>query len=252
MDDLWQGYGKYVALVCLIVLPMAFEKDFGTAVIVAIIAFLMFFFAEIRLTYILATALSFLTAGLIYLMTSKYMLYRINSYIDQLMYNKKYIWQLDQSLISFGLGGIWGQGIGSSRQKYHFLPEAHKDFIFSIIGEELGFIGAVGTLLLFFLIIYRGIKIAQTAPDGYGRILAGGLTACVATYAFVNAAVATAVLPTTGIPMPFVSYGGSAIVSHLAGIGLLVNISSKCDDSYTHYYKWSTYKKRLNRKLFRL
>ena len=132
----------------------------------------------------------------------------------------------------------------------NFLPEAHKDFIFAILGEEIGFIGAVLVILLFFFFIYRGIKIAKEAPDSYGLLLAGGITVCIGSYAFINIAVALGILPTTGIPMPFFSYGGSSLVSNLAAIGLMINISSQGRKSYANYFGMSTYNKRLNRNIF--
>ena len=194
--------------------------------------------------------MTFFTGGLAYILKNPYQLARIHSFIKQMIDKNMMDWQLQQSMISLALGGFWGQGIGNSRQKYAFLPEAHSDFIYSVIGEEVGLIGTVGVLILFFIIIYRGMKIAQSAPDGYGRLLASGITACIGSYALINAAVALAILPTTGLPMPFVSYGGSALISHFAAVGILINISSQCDESYMNYSSWKTYKKRLNRSAF--
>ncbi len=119
-----------------------------------------------------------------------------------------------------------------------------------MVGEELGFIGATVTLLFFFLIFYRGIRIAQYAPTGYARLLAGGISICIGAYAFINAAVALALLPTTGIPMPFMSYGGSALVSHLAAVGILLNISMQGSKSYSRQEHWQVYNKRLKRPVF--
>lgn len=136
-------------------------------------------------------------------------------------------------------------GVGNSVQKYEFLPEAYKDMVFSIIGEELGLFGTIGVLIMFLLILYRGMRIARYAPNGYGRLLAGGITACIGLYAFINAAVAVGLVPTTGIPMPFISYGGSALVSHLIGIGLLLNISSYSDPANARFEHETTYRKRV-------
>ena len=160
-------------------------------------------------------------------------------------------YQVKQSLISFAQGGLLGRGLGNSLQKYEFLPEAHKDFIFSILGEELGFVGAVLVLGLFMLFIYRGVRIARNAPDYYGVLLAGGITVCIGTYAMFNAGVAVALLPTTGLPMPFFSFGGSSLVSHLAAIGLLINISMQGHQNYANYFGWPALQDRLNRPIFR-
>jgi len=136
-------------------------------------------------------------------------------------------WQVKQSLIGLGQGGLFGVGLGNGRQKFHFLPEPFTDFIFSIVGEEMGFFGAVLLLTLFVLLMWRGLRIALRAPDRPGRLLAAGITLSITSYGFLNAAVACNVLPTTGIPMPFISYGGSALAMNLVGIGILLNISAQ-------------------------
>ncbi len=250
--ETWRGFLKQMGLVVMIAGLVALEKDLGTALIIAIIAFVMFFFAEVRLGYLISIGSSILTASLIYLMANPYMLKRVDTYKDSLFLRNINDYQLTQSLISFQVGGIFGLGIGNSRQKYEFLPEAYKDFIFPIIGEELGLLGTVLVLVLFFVIIYRGIQIAKTAPDGYGRLLAGGITVCIGIYAFFNAAVTLALLPTTGIPMPFISYGGSAMVTHLAAIGILMNISAQGNKSFMNYPNRRIYKNRINRMSFNM
>ncbi len=250
LKEFWSGFVAYMSLVGFVVLFIAMEKDLSSAVIVGLIAFLMFYFADVKLSYLLSALLSFTTLAMLYMMRTPYQLERVHKFIDQLLHRAPLAWQLQQSLIGMALGGFLGQGIGNSRQKYAFLPEAHKDFIFSVIGEEAGFIGTIIVLILFGLIIYRGLKIAQYAPDVYGRLLAGGITACIATYAMLNASVALGIVPTTGIPMPFISYGGSALISHLAAIGLLINISSQCDSSYANYLNRDTYDEHLNRSTF--
>jgi len=243
----WRAFLKQIVLVVMIAGLVALEKDMGSALIIAIIAFAMFFLAEVRLGYLISIGLSIVSMSLIYLMANEYMLKRIYTYIDFLFNQNVNNYQLTQSFISFNFGGIFGLGFGNSRQKYEFLPEAHKDFIFSVIGEELGLVGAVFVLILFFIIIYRGIQIAKTAPDGYGRLLASGITVCIGIYAFFNAAVTLAILPTTGIPMPFISYGGSAMVTHLAAIGILINISAQGNKSFMNYPSKYTYKNRIKR-----
>ena len=135
-------------------------------------------------------------------------------------------WQLDQSLIAIGSGGWIGRGIGAGLQKYLFLPEAHTDFIFSILAEETGFLGATLLLVLFALLIWRGLRTASRARDPFCFLLAGGLTVQIGLYAFVNLSVATGLAPTTGLPLPFVSYGGSALVANLMAAGLLYRVSA--------------------------
>jgi len=250
LDDFWGGFLKMVGIMMMIVIPVALEPDLGTALNIAIIAFLMFFFAEVKISYLLATGLTAVSAGFTMMMAKGYQLRRMLDFIDHFFHQGELGWQVKQSLISLAQGGFWGQGIGASRQKYYFLPEAHKDFIFSIVGEEVGFVGSVAVAVLFFIIIYRGIKIAQWAPDGYGRLLASGITVCIGGYAMINMAVCVAIVPTTGIPMPFISYGGTALISHLAAVGLLINISSQGSEAFANSPSWRTYKKRLDRRAF--
>ncbi len=245
--ETWKGFLVHIFVAGVIIVLIAAEKDLGTAIMVTIIVFSMFFLAEVKFIYILSLGMTAITAGLAYLVRNPYMLKRVYSYIDVSINNNFSDYQLQQSINAFRFGGIFGRGIGNSIQKYEFLPEAHKDFIFSVIGEELGMIGAIAVLVLFFVVMYRGFQIAKTAPDGYGKLLAGGITICIGLYAFFNAAVTLAILPTTGIPMPFISYGGSAMVTHLAAVGVLINISSQSRKSFMNYPSRSTYQSRINR-----
>jgi cell division protein FtsW len=130
-----------------------------------------------------------------------------------------------QSLLAFGSGGLFGVGLGASRQKFFYLPERHTDFIFAILGEELGLLGTLGLLAVFGLFIYRGFRIARAAPDRYGALLALGITASVAGQALMNMGVATGLLPVTGVPLPFVSFGGTSLVTTMLQVGILLNIS---------------------------
>jgi cell division protein FtsW len=135
-------------------------------------------------------------------------------------------WQLSQSLIAIGSGGLFGRGLGGGMQKLLFLPEAHTDFIFSIIAEELGFIGATALLVALGLFLWRGLRVAARSPDTFSALLAGGLTVQIGLYGVANLAVATGLAPTTGLPLPFVSYGGSALLVNLAAVGILYRISA--------------------------
>ncbi len=135
-----------------------------------------------------------------------------------------------QSLYALGSGGLFGVGLGRSREKFLYLPEPHTDFIFAILGEELGFIGTVTVILLFFLFAWRGYKIAISAPDIYGSLLAAGLTTMIIMQALMNIAVVTASMPVTGIPLPFISFGGSALIFTLLGVGILLNVSRYIHD----------------------
>ncbi|HEV2907256.1 MAG TPA: FtsW/RodA/SpoVE family cell cycle protein, partial [Actinomycetota bacterium] len=133
-------------------------------------------------------------------------------------------YQAMQSFIGLGSGGLFGVGLGASRQKWLTLPNAHTDFIYSIIGEELGLLGALVVLTLFGLFVYSGIRIALRAPDMFGRLLAAGITAWIGLQAVVNLGAVTGLLPITGVPLPFVSFGGSSLVVSLAAVGVLVSV----------------------------
>jgi cell division protein FtsW len=133
-------------------------------------------------------------------------------------------YQIVQSLIALGSGHVFGVGLGASRQKWMYMPNAHTDFIFSILGEELGLIGELVVLALFAMLVYVGIRIAMRAPDAFGRLLAAGITAWLGVQAFVNLGGATGVLPITGVPLPFVSFGGSSLIVSLVAVGVLASI----------------------------
>jgi cell division protein FtsW len=134
-------------------------------------------------------------------------------------------YQAQQSLISLGNGGFWGLGLGNSMEKNLFLPTPHTDFIYAIIGEELGLLGAIFVITLFLLIFQRGIKIAKETTDPFGVMLTVGISFSIIIYAFINVAVVTGIIPVTGLPMPLVSHGGSSLVMNLACLGILLNIS---------------------------
>ena len=141
-------------------------------------------------------------------------------------------YQIIQSFFALGSGGIFGLGLGESRQKTMYLPEPHNDFIFAIIGEELGLVGCLFVIALFILFVYRGIVIAITAKDVYGTLLAIGITGIIGIQAIMNIAVVTGAIPVTGVPLPFISYGGTALVINLCAMGVLLNISRQCEREY--------------------
>jgi cell division protein FtsW len=141
-------------------------------------------------------------------------------------------YQMDQSILAIGSGGWLGRGLGESRQKWFFLPDAHTDFVFAIIGEELGFLGACLVVLLFLILLWRAYEAARRAPDRFGYLLAAGIGISIGVYAGINLMVATGLFPTTGLPLPFVSYGGSAILTTLFSLGILENIASQGDSAF--------------------
>ncbi len=201
------------------------EPALGTTIAIMMIITAMFFLAGVRLSHLGGLVLAALP--IIYFSISRvgYRLARWEAFWHPEENLQGINYQTRQSLIALGSGGLRGVGLGHSRQKFLFLPAPHTDFIYSIIGEEGGFIGAVIVLCLFLIFIWRGLRIAHRAPDLHGFLLASGLTIMIATYTAVNIGVAMGVCPTTGLPLPFISYGGSSLVLSLASTGILLSIS---------------------------
>jgi cell division protein FtsW len=201
------------------------QPDLGTGTVLLGTSVLMIFIAGARMGHLLGLALLGVAgfAGLI--LAAPYRIKRITAFIDPWQDPLGAGYQLIQSLYAIGPGGIMGLGIGMSRQKFLYLPEPYNDFIFSILAEELGFIGGTTVLLLFLLLLWRGMRIAITAPDLFGSLLAVGIIGMVAIQVVINVGVVTGMFPVTGITLPFLSYGGSSLTLMLTGIGVLLNIS---------------------------
>jgi cell division protein FtsW len=188
----------------------------------------MLFVGRARMVHLGLTVGALVPLLAVYMFSAEYRMRRIMSYLDGTGGGKTN-YQLWQAMIGFGNGGVFGLGPGNSRQRDLFLPESYGDFVFSIVGEEYGLVGTLFIVGLFLLIMLRGIRIARHAPDDLGRSLAVGVTAAIAVYGLVNGAVTLGILPTTGLPMPFVSFGGSSMLFSAAAVGVLLNISSQTD-----------------------
>lgn len=201
------------------------QPDLGTTVALAGTTIILMVAAGVRFIYLGLIALGGLAgvAALIYL--APYRMKRFLAFLDPWSDPLGGGFQVIQSLLALGSGGLFGLGLGASRQKFFYLPERHTDFIFAIIGEELGFLGALLVLLLFFGFLWRGYKIAITAPDSFGSLVAVGITSLIAFQALINLGVVTGSLPVTGITLPFISYGGSSLLFTLIGVGVLLNVS---------------------------
>jgi cell division protein FtsW len=201
------------------------EPDFGTSMSLVLIASVMVFAAGLNYRYIVGAALVALPAMYILVMGSAYrrrrMLTFLNPWEDPLGDG----FQIIQSLIAVGTGGVWGKGLMSGVQKLFYLPEPHTDFIYSVISEELGLLGASAVLLCFCVVTWRGLRVSLRAPDPFGAFLALGLTTMVALQAFINISVVLGLMPTKGIPLPLVSFGGSSLLINLVGMGILLNVS---------------------------
>jgi len=203
------------------------QPDFGSAVTFALVASIMLFAGGANLAHLGGTVLAMLPIFFAAVAHKAYRLRRITAFLDPWSDPQGAGHQIIQSFLAFGSGGVFGRGLGEGRQKLLFLPERHSDFIFAVIGEELGLIGALVVVLLFLVILWRGIKIALGASDEFSRLLAVGITSLISVQAMINMAVVTGLLPTKGIALPLVSYGGSSLVVTLAALGILLNISKE-------------------------
>ena len=225
IDDLGYSLLPIGAVVGLVVGLILAEPDLGTAVSIAMIAAMMVFAAGVNYRYVIGLALASLPALYILIMTSDYRRRRVMAFLDPWSDPLDGGFQLIQSMIAVGTGGVFGRGLMGGVQKLFYLPEPHNDFIYAVIGEELGLLGATVVLACFCVIIWRGLRTSMRAPDRFGAFLAIGLTTMVAFQAFFNISVVLGLLPPKGIPLPFVSAGGSSLLINLIGMGMLLNIS---------------------------
>jgi cell division protein FtsW len=214
-----------------IVLLVVVEPDLGTAVSIAMIAAVMVFAAGISYRY-LATAGLMALPALYFLLREDYRWRRVAAFMDPWSDPLRDGYQMIQSMIAVGVGGVFGRGLMDGVQKLFYLPEPHNDFIFAVVSEELGLIGATVVLACFCIITWRGLRTAMRAPDRFGAFLALGLTTMVAFQAFFNMSVVLGLAPTKGIPLPFVSYGGSSLLINLIGMGMLLNVSQHVSGSH--------------------
>ena len=229
------GYGlvPFAVLIGAIAGLIVLQPDFGTAGVIVAVAGIMFFLAGADIGQILAGLVVSSGTFLLLIANSPHAQARIQSYLDMLNDPAQASYHVQQALIALGSGGLFGLGPGASRQKFGYLPVPHTDSVFAVLGEELGLIGALIVIGLFAFLAYRGFRIALRAPDAYGTLTATGVTCWIVIEALINIAVMIGILPLTGIPLPFISYGGSALVSLLAAIGLLQSIARGSRKGFT-------------------
>ncbi|ADL51498.1 stage V sporulation protein E [Clostridium cellulovorans] len=214
--------GAYAALVLI-------QKSLSITMVILGTTLILLFVGGVKKKYFAIVLGLVFTFGVVFILIEPYRLERLLSFTDPFADPRGDGYQLIQSWYALASGGLLGQGLGQSRQKCFFIPEPHNDFIFSIIGEELGLVGCLFILFLFSVLIYRGIRIASKAKDTYGSLLAVGIISVIAIQTVINIAVVTGAMPVTGVPMPFISYGGSSLVINLASMGILLNISSQTE-----------------------
>jgi cell division protein FtsW len=205
------------------------QPNFSTGSMIILMSLVMLFISRARFLHLFGTLAAAVPVLAGVALTRPHVIQRIKSFIDGSASGGHLNYQLMQGIIGFGNGGLFGVGPGLSKQRDFFLPESYGDFVFSIVGEEYGVIGTIFFMTLFLIIMLRGFKIAKFARDDFGRLLAIGITSVVTLYALVNAGVTLGILPTTGLPMPLVSYGGSSLLFTSFAIGVLLNISAQTD-----------------------
>lgn len=220
------GLIPFGILLGLIVVPIALQPDFSTVVIIGITTGTMFFLAGARIWHLMIVVLVGVILGFFIIQNYSYAQDRVDTYLASLADPTEANYHTQQVITAFVTGGWTGKGLGQGTQKFNnALPAPHTDSIFAVIGEELGVIGASFVVLLYVVFVIRGFQIARRAVDSFGALLAIGLTLWVATQALLNIAVMTAIIPTSGLPLPFISYGGSALMVTMVGVGLMLNVS---------------------------
>ena len=225
--NFFYGFLPLLLISGIVVSLILMQPDLGTAVVFLALSIIMLFVSGANMLHLFPPVLASIPALYFLIFRVPYRLKRIIGYLDPWGDAERSGFQIVQSFLALGSGGILGVGLGSSRQKLFYLPQAHTDFIFSIIGEELGLIGTLGIVFLFSAFVYLGIKISIKTKDLFGKFLALGITFSIALKAIINIAVSTGAIPTKGLPLPFVSYGGTALIFNMVGVALLLNIAKK-------------------------
>ncbi len=218
------GFLPHILVLVVFTGLLFLQPDFGSVVIFTALTWIMLFVGGVRLRHLLSALIPLLPLAYLLMINAEYRLKRLLSFLDPWRYPTAEGYQVIHSMRAFGTGKVWGTGVGGGYQKLFYLPEPHTDFIFSVIGEELGLAGVVVILCLFALILWRGMNIARHAEDPFGCYLAMGLTVSITLQVCVNMGVALGLLPTKGLVLPFLSYGGSSLLMNMAAVGILMNI----------------------------
>ncbi len=221
------GFFPYMVILALMLGILLKQHELGSALTLFFVAFMMLFIAGSKLKYIGGCGVLAAPFGWYFIVSEPYRWERIKAYLDPWQDPTGTGFQIIQSWIAVGTGGLFGQGLGESKQKLFYLPEAHTDFILAVTGEELGFVGITIIASMFFLLVLRSIRVALYAEDNFGRFLAYGIAVLLGTEAFFNMAVVTGMVPTKGLALPFISYGGSSLIVTLLATGILLNVSSR-------------------------
>ena len=229
MKGFLHGYLPAIAILGAVVGLVLLEPDLGTAITVSLIAVIILYVGGVNPLHIWASFLASLPVLYVLLFRVAYRRKRLMTFMNPWADKRGAGFQIIQSFVALGSGGPFGVGLGQSRQKLFYLPASHTDFIFSIIGEELGFLGVAVIILLFGMFVWQGMKVAFRAIGAFERSLALGIVSLVAIETIINIGVTAGALPTKGLPLPFISYGGSGLIFHLAAVGLLLNVAKSCE-----------------------
>lgn len=225
LKDFWSGFLPPMLVLAGVTMLVLLQPDLGTAISFVVLTFSMLFVAGVKPAHLFLSMLAALPFLYILVFSVPYRRARILAFLNPWLDPRGTGFQIIQSQIALGSGGFWGLGLGQSRQKLFYLPAAHTDFIFSIIGEELGLVGGCVVILLFIFLIAQMSRIIRQVRDPFGRLICIGTTLMIAFSTVVNIGVSIGSLPTKGLPLPFISYGGSSLIFHMAAVGLLLNVS---------------------------
>jgi len=227
IKDFFEGLVPFLLIVAIIVFLLIKQPDVGTLGVAIMIALSIFFVSGAKLSHLFFMALGGAAAFLALIKMEPYRMNRILVFFNSELDPRGMGYQITQALLAIGSGGLWGVGLGHSLQKFNYLPEPVGDSIFAIIGEELGLVGVIFLIMLFLIVALRGMKIAKNAPDEFSKLVAIGIVAWIFFQAFINISAISGLIPLTGIPLPFISYGGTSVIFLMLAIGILLNISKQ-------------------------
>lgn len=230
IDQYTIGILPHMVVLVMFAIIFAYQPDFGSIIIFGTLTFIMMFIGGTRIKHLVLTLLPVLIVGFFLLIKEEYRINRILMFRDPWKHASTFGYQTIHSLMAFGTGGIIGVGLGKSYQKLFYLPEPHTDFIFSVIGEELGMVGVLIIITLYAIILHRGLAIARNAKDDFGGFVAMGITSAIGLQVCINIGVALGMLPPKGLTLPFLSYGGTSLLLNMAAIGILMNIANDIGD----------------------
>ena len=227
LRDFYVGFLPHLLVLGVLVLLLSVQPDFGSVVIFAALTWIMLFVGGCRLSHLVGVILLFVPLIWLFMNQAEYRVKRLMSFLHPWEHSSDAGYQIVHSFMAFGTGGITGAGIGKGYQKLFYLPEPHTDFIFSVIGEELGLIGVMIVILLYGIMLMRGIRIARHAQDPFGAFLAMGITVAIGLQVCINMGVTLGLLPTKGLTLPFLSYGGTSLLINMAAVGIMMNIGAR-------------------------